>query len=321
VTALPSESYRLDYWLLDGIPAGSDNPISILMTDDHTLQPVFAENHILEITVSAGGTTNPQPGTYTYLTPTDVSVTAIPFTNYRFDHWELDTVNIGSANPVTVHVGSSHTLHAVFVLITYTLEIQTTAGGTTSPTPGTYTHNAGSTVQVTASPNTNYVFDHWELDTVNVGSANPYSVLMDQNHTLKAVFESAPSAPSVSISPLSASIHVGQSVIFTSIVSGGTPPYSYQWYLDDAPVSGATSASWTYTPTSASVHSVKLKVIDSNSNTAWSGVAYITVTDGVPVGGYSVSLAKPLPIAQLASYSMIVALFGVAISLTRRKRK
>jgi len=321
VTALPDASYRLDYWLLDGNPAGSTNPISVLMTADHTLQAVFAENHILEITASAGGTTDPPPGTYTYLTPTDVSVTAIPSTNYRFDHWVCDGENIGSANPVTVHVGSSHTLHAVFVLITYTLKIETTAGGTTSPTPGTYTHNSGSTVQVTATPNTNYVFDHWELDTVNVSSTNPYSVLMNQNHTLKAVFASAPSSPSVSISPLSASIHVGQSVVFTSTVSGGTPPYSYQWYLDDALISGATSASWTYTPTSGSVHYVKLKVTDSESNTAMSEIAHITVIEIIPVGGYSVSLTKPTPTAQLVSYIMIVALFGAAISLTRRKRK
>jgi hypothetical protein len=321
VTALPDGSYRLDYWLLDGNPAGSTNPISVLMTDDHTLQAVFAENHTLEITASAGGTTNPQPGTYTYLTPTDVTVTAIPSTNYRFDHWMYDDSNIGSANPVIVHVGSNHTLHAVFVLITYTLKIETTTGGTTSPTPETYTHNVDSTVQVTALPNTNYYLDHWELDTVNVGSANPYSVSMTQNHTLKAVFTSTPPAFSVSISPLSASIHVGQSVVFTSTVTGGTAPYSYQWYLDNAPVSGATSASWTYTPASASVHYVKLKLTDSEDNVVESDYALITVTDTVPVGGYSVSLTKPTRTAQLASYIMIVALFGAILSLAKRKRK
>lgn len=321
VTALPDASYRLDYWLLDGNPAGSTNPISILMTADHTLQAVFAENHTLKITVTAGGTTDPQPGTYTYLTPADVTVTAIPSTNYRLDHWVYDDNNIGSANPVTVHVGSNHTLHAVFVLITYTLKIETTTGGTTSPTPGTYTHNAGSTVQVTASPNTNYILDHWELDTVNVGSANPYSVLMDKNHTLKAVFASAPSPPSVSITPLSATIYLGQSVTFTSTVSGGTTPYSYQWYLNDAPVSGATSASWTFNPTSSGIYYVKLKVTDSQSSTAQSDSARITVPEPAPVGGYSVSLAKPTSTAQLASYIMIVALFGATLSLTRRKRK
>jgi hypothetical protein len=75
----------------------------------------------------------------------------------------------------------------------YTLTITTTTGGTTNPSPGTYTINADSMVSVTAIPNTtNYVFDHWELDGVKVGSANPYTVLMNQGHTLKAVFVYSP---------------------------------------------------------------------------------------------------------------------------------
>jgi len=115
VTATPSAGYRFDHWVLDGSSAGTVNHISVLMDKNHNLQAVFAETHTLTISVSQGGTTNPASGTYTYQTPTDVSVTAIPSGNYQFDHWIYDNNNIGSQNPVTVHVGSSHTLKAVFV--------------------------------------------------------------------------------------------------------------------------------------------------------------------------------------------------------------
>ena len=71
---------------------------------------------------------------------------------------------------------------------TYSLTITTTAGGTTEPAPGTYSYIANSTVQVTAIPDVNCLFDYWELDSVNVGSANPYSVIMDNDHTLHTVF-------------------------------------------------------------------------------------------------------------------------------------
>ncbi len=75
----------------------------------------------------------------------------------------------------------------------YTLTIVTTPGGTTTPPPGNYQYPYGTVVNVLATATTfGYAFDHWELDTVNVGSTNPYSVLMDQNHTLRAVFISAP---------------------------------------------------------------------------------------------------------------------------------
>ena len=90
-------------------------------------------------------------------------------------------------------MNAPHTATAHYVQITtYTFTIIVTEGGTTSPAPGTYSHAGGSTVQVTAIPNANYILDHWELDNIDVGSANPYGVLMNNNHTLKAVFAPAP---------------------------------------------------------------------------------------------------------------------------------
>jgi ribosomal protein L32 len=74
----------------------------------------------------------------------------------------------------------------------YTLTIIATAGGTTDPAPGLYNYTSGATVEVKAIPGENYTLNHWELDNVNVGSVSPYGVLMDGNHTLKAIFSAAP---------------------------------------------------------------------------------------------------------------------------------
>jgi hypothetical protein len=70
----------------------------------------------------------------------------------------------------------------------YTLTISATSGGTTNPIPGNYLYELGTLVSVTALPAVNYVLDHWELDTVNVGSANPIQVVMSKNYDLRAVF-------------------------------------------------------------------------------------------------------------------------------------
>jgi uncharacterized repeat protein (TIGR01451 family) len=83
---------------------------------------------------------------------------------------------------------NTYTDGTVQILQTYTLTITTTAGGTTDPAPGTYTYTANSSVQATAIPNADHVFDHWELDSINVGSSITYIVLMDKNHTLQAAF-------------------------------------------------------------------------------------------------------------------------------------
>jgi hypothetical protein len=71
---------------------------------------------------------------------------------------------------------------------TYALTITTGENGTTFPPPSTYVCSANSAVQVTTIPDEGYVLDYWELDIVNVGSNNPYTVLMQENHTLNAVF-------------------------------------------------------------------------------------------------------------------------------------
>ncbi len=319
-TATPNAGYRFDHWILDGSNAGSDVTIHVLMDNNHDLQAVFVETHTLVISVSQGGVTSPAVGTYTYDNPTDVEVTAIPNANYRLDHWEFDGDNIGSANPVTVHVGSSHTLHAVFTLITYTLTIQTTTGGTTNPAPGTYTYTVGSSVLVTAAPSSGYVLDVWQLDGANVSSANSYTVTMNSDQTLRAVFKSAPPPPtlSVSIVPPFTTIPLGDSVTFSPTISGGTTPYSYQWYLNGNPISGATSSSWTFTPPSSGTYLVYLKVTDAGSHIAVSNEATVYVPGA---GGYSVLLVTQAPASILAAYTTLVALFGAALSLIRRKRK
>jgi len=209
---------------------------------------------------------------------------------------------------------------------TYTLTVTATVGGITNPSPGMYTYTANSSVQVTAIPDANYLFDHWELDTVNVGSANPYTVLMENNHTLKAVFTYLPPPPSLSasINPLSASILVGQSVTFTSTVSGGYTPYTYQWYLNGNPVSGASASSWTFTPTTGGIYYVYLKVIDAKGNTAQSDTARMVVST-VPVGGYSIPIqlpttAKPVTL-HIALLTIVTAIFVTIKQKTRRKHR
>jgi hypothetical protein len=163
---------------------------------------------------------------------------------------------------------------------TYALTITTTVGGTTDPAPRTYSYTANSTVRATAIPNAQFLFGHWELDGSNVGSAIFYTVSMDCNHTLTAVFVLG---LAVSVSPDSASVHLLQSVTFTSITVGGASPYSYQWYLNDSPVSGATSNNWTFAlePSgnySTGTYSVHLNVTDSMGNTANSNQASVTVS-------------------------------------------
>jgi hypothetical protein len=114
---------------------------------------------------------------------------------YEFSYWDVNGLSRDfGVNLITIQMNGPQTATAHYTqIMTYTLTIATTAGGTTDPPPGAYSYASNSTVHARAIANTNYVFDHWELDGSVVGSSNPYLVTMDANHILKAAFKPGPS--------------------------------------------------------------------------------------------------------------------------------
>ncbi len=308
-----SDFYCGPYQNMTGSDGLGDTPyvIDANNTDHYPLTNPYGSppspTYNLTIIATIGGTTNPAPGTYTYTDGTGASVTAMPNVGYKPDYWILDGSPAGSANPIDVLMTQNHTLEAVFAQITYQLTIETTSGGTTTPAPGTYNYAAGYSALICAVPNANYALDHWELNGLNAGSANPYTVTMTQNYNLKAVFAYSPPPPSlsVSITPLSASTSTGQSLTFNSAVTGGAFSYSFQWYLDGNAVSGATSISWVFTPTTSGNYSVYLNVTDSLGSTAKSNEASVAVvpqlTDSISPTSASVLIGQPVAFTSTVS--------------------
>ena len=93
--------------------------------------------------------------------------------------------------------------------------------------------------------------------------------------------------PSVTISPTSVRMHIGQSQTFSSSVTDGNPPFSYQWYLNDTAVSGATSSTWAFTPATTGHYKVYLNVIDGLNFKAQSNI----VTDIIVYPQLTVSIS------------------------------
>jgi hypothetical protein len=143
----------------------------------------FPTGYTLTIQTSQYGTTNPTPGTYTYDQGTQVQVTATPDTNCEFVNW---TGSISSTqNPVTVTMDANKTVKANF-RVKPKLTIQAGTGGTTNPIPGVYYYATGTTVQVSAIPDTYFIFNMWGESAT--GSANPVSLTMDSDKSLYAHF-------------------------------------------------------------------------------------------------------------------------------------
>jgi len=146
----------------------------------------------LQISTTLGGTTSPTPGTYTYAENTQVTVTAFPETGYQFDHWLINNTITSTENPITITMDANYNITAYFRTIqTHSLTIETTTGGTTSPSPGTYVYLHGEKVSVRAIPDTGYSFDRWILSNDTTSTRNPITLTIDTDYTITAYFRTA----------------------------------------------------------------------------------------------------------------------------------
>jgi peptidoglycan/xylan/chitin deacetylase (PgdA/CDA1 family) len=125
--------------------------------------------------------------------------------------------------------------------------------------------------------------------TFKANSTGTYSIYLNvtDNLNYRAKSNTATinvySALVVSVSPTHVSLYYGGSQTFTASVAGGAPGYGYQWYLNGIAVSGATGATWMFTPRACGNYLVYVNVTDSLNNQTQSN----TVSD---IHVYSVNL-------------------------------
>lgn len=108
---------------------------------------------------------------------------------------------------------------------------------------------------------------------------NPYGSTNSNPGTL-TVLEGPPSIM-VDVTPLSLALPVGVPASY-SIQVGGSAPFHYQWYANGAPVSGATSASYTFT-TPAGSNYYYCVVTNSIGSATSSSAGLVGITTPPPV--------------------------------------
>jgi uncharacterized repeat protein (TIGR02543 family) len=132
---------------------------------------------------SLNGTVLKFPVQATYNAGTQVLLTATPNTGYSFSSWSGDTT--ATTNPLSVPMYTNRAITANYTLNTYTLNT-TALNGIVSKNPLLPNYGYGSTVQITATPNTGYTFTSWTGDTTAI--TNPLTVTMKSNKNITANF-------------------------------------------------------------------------------------------------------------------------------------
>jgi hypothetical protein len=110
-------------------------------------------------------------------------------------------------------------VNSLSVSLNATLSISAGSGGSTNPSPGTYTCQYDSSIKVTANPQSSYDFYYWSLDG-QVKYDNPISVTMTADHNLAAYFVQSGGCPYVSTWNGSQYV-VDNNLLAASMFSGG----------------------------------------------------------------------------------------------------
>ena len=157
LVAAPAIGYKFDHWEVDA--SGTSANIVITMDADKTVKAVFSKVvYTLENRLSPGGGGSVDPPGGDYEAGANVTLTAIPATSYRFDHWGGDAS--GTLTTLNVVMDGNKTVTAYFTrLYNLSASCSPTDGGSVSPTRGTY--DTGTVVDLTATAALGYVFKNW----------------------------------------------------------------------------------------------------------------------------------------------------------------
>ncbi len=220
LTAIPNSGYIFDHW--SGDISGDENPVTVVMNSDKTVIAVFAPlNHPPSKPVlsspengSTGVSVNPILSVEVY--DPDNDDLDVYFIDASDDSL-IDTVTgVSSGETVsTVWYGLDYnTTYSWYVIVsdgeftnqsdvwyfttmsepsnyyTLSLSVSPEGAGSIEKTPDLDQYPEGTTVTLTAIPNSGYIFDHWSGDVS--GSENPVTVVMNSNKTITAVFEVQP---------------------------------------------------------------------------------------------------------------------------------
>jgi hypothetical protein len=320
---------------------GMNNPASVTMNSPITETASWRHEYRLTMATNYG-TTSPSAGDHWYEVGTPVPIQAfapsvITGEQYVWNGWTGTGTGsyTGAANPSSVTVSGpiSETaswthqflltiktsgLPSAYPTKVYLVGLQVGIASDTSPytkwfDAGTPTGTIGVDNTISGAAGTRYVFVKWVEDSSttnprsseNMNSPKTFTAGYKTQYLLTVVTDPSGLIPQPLRDPAGESgsgngwwYDSGTNVTLTAqAVTGYTFNY---WYAKGRPFDpGDGHITVTIDqPTTATAHYTK-----------------------PPVGGYSISLIKQTPVSQMTAYTMLIALFGVVLSLIKRKRK
>ena len=195
IGATPNAGYTFVNWTEGATVISTSSSYTFVVTANRTLVANFV-NNTYTLTLSAnpvgGGSVLKTPNQAIYNSGTLVTASTTANAGYTFVNW-TEGVNIVSTNAVyTFLLNANRVLVANYILNDYTLTVTTfpAVGGSVVKNPNQGTYTSGTSVILTATANSGYVFSSWSGDAT--GSVNPLTIVMNSNKNITANFTAVP---------------------------------------------------------------------------------------------------------------------------------
>lgn len=194
LTAIPDSvsvlvGVRVSYYeFVQWSDRNTDNPRTITVESDTSLQAIFAPKHYtvtLTVNNSAWGRVT-GAGVYEYWSP--VVLFAIPNDGYHLKYWRNMSGNLlESSNPINIeHITGNWTREAIFEPDQYTITVLAN-DSTMGYVSGSGVYNYGEQVYISAAARSGYIFTQW-----SDGATEAYRlVTVTENMTFTAIFTDA----------------------------------------------------------------------------------------------------------------------------------
>ena len=194
ISAAPNGEYEFEKW--SGDASGTDKSTEVVIdgfkkvTANFVLRKyelllsVAGKGEITQTIVNAGKGTEYDSGTL-------VRLEAVPSYGYYFTGWSIDAS--GDTNPVEIDINRPKSVKATFEKLSFDLQVNTMRNGKVIQeiiNAGKSTdYEFGTTVRLTAIPETGSDFIKWQNDDRSSSSKNPVDILVDRPKEIISVFE------------------------------------------------------------------------------------------------------------------------------------
>lgn len=186
LTATPATGWKFTGW--SGDATGATTPLEVTITGDTNITANFSDQYTLLTNVLplGSGTVTRDIIQDTYGYETQVTLTALPATGWKFDKWSGDAS--GSENPLLHTIVGDTDISANFTKEEYTLtvEVNPEGKGSVAISPLQETYHYGDVVTLTATPATGWKFYGWSGDKTS--TANPLVLTIVDNTNVTANF-------------------------------------------------------------------------------------------------------------------------------------